>query len=142
MLHFRQGGESLLHFMAESCPTSLGVALTQLQILQFLIQPSLGGINDASGNHINPDIGRVFISLKYRSILVSHPNIARTWLLVYFSSISNFNPPILAPWGMVGVDVAVVSNEGLVVEPPTIPKDTAWIGMLGVKVRDRSIGGS
>ena len=28
--------------------------------LQLLVQPSLGGVRDASSNHINPDIGRIF----------------------------------------------------------------------------------
>ena len=63
------------------------------------------------------------MSLKYLSILVNHPAIAGTRLLVYFSGISNFNPLILASRNVVGADVAVASNEDLAGVAPTNPRE-------------------
>ena len=80
------------------------------------------------------------ISQKYLSILVSHPDTTGIQLPVYFFGICNFNPPILASWGIVGVDVAITSNAGQA--SPTIPIVMVWIEMLGIAMHDHSIGGS
>ena len=50
----------LAPFHGGMLPSWPRVASSQLQILQFLVQPSLDGISDASSNHINPNIGRLF----------------------------------------------------------------------------------
>ena len=83
-----------------------------------------------------------FMRLKYLFILISHPTIVGTRLPVYFSGISNFNPPILASWGATRAHIAVASKEGSARAPPIVLREWVWIGMPGVAVRDLSYGGS